>query len=218
MHTRTQIPSKRRYKIPRYRQWMDVCLDICMEKLCQHCDRGAGMLIGPLNAQIGKNVNNKFSSSNSSNRNVEHLTDFTLENSLTCLNTKFQKRKGKLWTYTYTNNAEAQISNILINKKWNNSALNCEAYSSFEGVSSDYQTVTAKIQLSLRRNATRTTTTVLYDWSMLNNRDIGDKYKLTLRNKFDALQEISETLTSNDEYENFANTYLEAAAECTPTK
>ena len=51
---------------------------------------------GDRNAQIVKNVDNKFSLHNSLNRNGEHLTDFTLENRLTCLDTKFQKRKGKL--------------------------------------------------------------------------------------------------------------------------
>ena len=40
----------------------------------------------------------------------------------------------------------------------------------------------------------------------------------TLRNKFDALQEISETLTLNDEYENFINALIEGAAECILTK
>ena len=89
-----------------------------------------------MNAQIGKNVNNKFSLHNSSNRSGEHLTDFTPENRLKCLNTKFQKRKGKLWTYTYANNAKAHVDYILINKKWNNSALN------FEDVSSDRRIVT----------------------------------------------------------------------------
>ena len=34
---------------------------------------------GDMNTQIGKNVNHKFSWHNSSNRNGEHLTDFTLE-------------------------------------------------------------------------------------------------------------------------------------------
>ena len=38
---------------------------------------------------------------------------------------------------------------------------------------------------------------------------------LTQRNKFDALEEKSETPTPNDEYENFVNAHLEAAAECT---
>ena len=42
---------------------------------------------------------------------------------------------------------------------------------------------------------------------------------ITLRNKFDALQEIAETLTLNDKYKNFVNAYIEAAAaECIPTK
>ena len=54
---------------------------------------------GDMNALIGKNVHNKFSLHNLSNRNVEHLTDFPLENGLTCLKTKSQKRKRKLWTY-----------------------------------------------------------------------------------------------------------------------
>ena len=98
-----------------------------------------------------------------------------------------------------------------MNKKWNNSALNCE------GVSSDHRIVMAKIRLNLRRNTARITITVYYDWSMLNNRDIRDKYALTLRNKFDALQK-TETHTPNDEYENFFNAHLEVAAECIPTK
>ena len=65
--------------------------------------------------------------------------------------------------------------------------MNCEAYSSFEGVSSDHRIVTAKIRPSLRKNATRTTTTIHYNWALLNKKDIGDKYVLALRNKFDAL-------------------------------
>ena len=86
------------------------------------------------------------------------------------------------------------------------------------GVSSDYQAVMAKIQPSLQKNATRPTTTIPYDWSLLNNRDIWVKYALTLRNKFVARQETTETNTLNDEYENFVNAHLEAAEECIPTK
>ena len=140
-----------------------------------------------MNAQIGKNGNNKYSLHNTSNRNGKHLTDFIIENRLTCLNTNYQKREGKLWTYTYVNISKAQIDYVLINKKWNNSAISCEAYSSFEGVSSDHQTVTAKIRLSLRKNATRTASTKHYDWALLNNRDIRDKYVIELRNRFETL-------------------------------
>ena len=58
-----------------------------------------------LNAQIGKDENDEFLWHNSSNRNKEYQTDYSLENKLTCPNTKFQKRERKLWTYTYANNA-----------------------------------------------------------------------------------------------------------------
>ena len=53
---------------------------------------------------------------------------------------------------------------------------------------------------------------------MLNNKDIRDKYAIALRNKFDELQEKTETHTPNDEYENFFNTHLQAAADYKPTK
>ena len=40
-----------------------------------------------------------------------------------------------------------------------------------------------------RYNATQITTTIHYDWALLNNKDIRDKYVIALRNKIDALQE-----------------------------
>ena len=50
------------------------------------------LIIGrDMDVQIGKNVNNKFNILDSSNRNGEHLSDFTLENRLTCLN--FRKER-----------------------------------------------------------------------------------------------------------------------------
>ena len=109
---------------------------------------------GDMNTQIGKNGNHKYSLHNSSNRNRQHLTDFTIENRLTCLNTNFQKIERKLWTYTYANNTKAQIDYVFINKKWKNE---------LRGILLFHRIVTAKIRLSLRKNANRTTTTIHYD-------------------------------------------------------
>ena len=171
-----------------------------------------------MNAHIWKNGNNKYSLLNMSNRNGQNLTDFMIENRLACLNTNYQKMEGKLWTYTDANNSKAQIDDVFINKKWKNSAMNCKAYSSFEGVSSDHQIVTAKIRISLRKNDTRTATTKHYDWALLNNRGIRDKYVLELRNRFETLQEKTVKGTPKHGYENFINVHLEAAAKCIPTK
>ena len=75
-----------------------------------------------------------------------------------------------------------------------------------------------KIRRNLRKNDTRTTTTKDYDWTLLNKKDIRDKYTLELRNKYDALQEQTETPSPNEEYENFVIAHLEVAAEFIPTK
>ena len=72
---------------------------------------------GDMNTQIGKNGNNRYSLHNTSNRNEQHLTEFMMENRLTCLNTNYQKREGKLWTYKYVNISKAQIDYVFINKK-----------------------------------------------------------------------------------------------------
>ena len=65
---------------------------------------------------------------------------------------------------------------------------------------------------------TQTATTKHYDWALLDNRYISDKYIVELRNRFETLQEKTEKGTPNDEYENFVNVHLEAAAKCIPTK
>ena len=70
-------------------------------------------------------------------------------------------------------------------KNWLIGALNCETYSSF---------VTARIRLSLCRNATRTIITAHSGRSLLNKRDVSDKDSITLRSKNGALQKISGTL------------------------
>ena len=80
-----------------------------------------------------------------------------------------KKKSMGLHQHKYT---KAQIDYAFISKKWKYSGLNCEAYSYFEGVSSDHPIVTAKIRLSLRRNAARTTTIVHYNRSQLKNRDL----------------------------------------------
>ena len=54
------------------------------------------ILGGDMNAQIGKNRHNKYSLHNTSNRNGQHLTDFMIENILTCLNKKLSKKGGKI--------------------------------------------------------------------------------------------------------------------------
>ena len=96
--------------------------------------------------------------------------------------------------------------------------MNFEVYSSFEGLSSDYRIVSVKICMSRCRNKKQTVKVSQYEWSSLDNNNIGNQYILIGRNKFDTLQETSEQHTSNEKYENLVTTHIEAAAKCIPTK
>ena len=67
-----------------------------LSSLVRSIPKHNGLVIGrDMNAQIGKNGNNKYSLHKTSNRNVQYLTDFMIEKRLTCLNTNYQKR-GKI--------------------------------------------------------------------------------------------------------------------------
>ena len=75
-----------------------------------------------------------------------------------------------------------------------------------------------KIHMSLHRNKKQTVETSQYNWSSLANCDIRNQYTLTVRNKFDTIQETSASHTLNDKYENFVTSHKEAAGECITTK
>ena len=94
--------------------------------------------------------------------------------------------------------------------------MNCDAYSSFQGVSSDHRIVKNTTKPTKTRHTNSDHQTL---WlALLNNRDIRDEYVLELKNRFKTLQEKTEKGTPNDEYENFVNAHLEAAAKCIPAK
>ena len=111
--------------------------------------------------------------------------DFTIENRLNCLNTNFQKGEGNLWIYTYANNTKAQIDYVFIRvllliRGCLLRSPNCHVKNTTEPTKECHP------------NGDHRT--------LLNYRDIRDKYAITLRKKFDDRQEKTETHTPNDEY------------------
>ena len=153
---------------------------------------------GDFNAQLGKLNNSKFSYLTTANRNGNMLHNFINENNLICLNIHFQKKVEQLWTHKALNKTLAQLDYVLINKKWKNSVQNCRAYTSFISVASDHRIVTANIQLSLRANKNKSCRIKPYDWSNLkNNADIRNKFIIEVKNRFEALQNDEETISTN---------------------
>ena len=87
-----------------------------------------------MNAKIGQSEEHKFASHQETNRNGQYLTNVITENGLVCLNTKFQKKQGKLWTHSYPNGTKGQLDYMLVNRKWINNVLNSEAYTALSKV------------------------------------------------------------------------------------
>ena len=178
------------------------------------------IIAGDINAQLGRNQHHKHAFHPETNRNGKHFNHFFTENNLYCLNTRFQKKRGKLWTHTYPTSVKAQPDYISVNKKWINSVQNCEVCNSFEGVSSDHRIVSIKVQLSLRANKKESSIKPLFDWKQLSsNADIRNKFTITLQNRFSQLQnEDNDNINPNNTCNNFMNARKQAAEGCIPLK
>ena len=134
------------------------------------------------------------------------------------LNTKFQKRKGKMWTFIYPNNEKAQLDYILLNKKSKNSAQNCEAYNTFCTVGSDHKIVTAEIKLKLQANKINQQQPK-YNWTKFNeDTDIKEKYTLEVQNRFSILNAEENTQSAESIYQSITRAHEAAAKETIPLK
>ena len=57
------------------------------------------------------------------------IRDTAMETSMEVTNLRFQKRKGKLWTFlSDATHTKAQLDSIMVNKKWKRSVKDTEAY------------------------------------------------------------------------------------------
>ena len=174
---------------------------------------------GDMNAQVGEVHRKGTHFHESTNRNGKLLIELMKECGMVNLMTNYQKRKGKLWTFTYPNGTKAQLDHVLINKKWKNSAMDCEAYNSFYSIRSDHRPISAKIRLSIRANVINKKKTTQHDWSQLRlDDDIKQSYSVEVSNRFNALQNIADNDSSNTIYNNIIEAHSKAAELHVPTK
>ena len=121
-------------------------------------------------------------------------------------------------TITYGNGSKGQIDYILVNRKWSNSVMNSEAYSSFESINSDHRIVTARIRLSVRANKPKRRTNMLC-WSALRTDvEVHSRFAISVKNRFQELcSEVSLDGDSNSSrYSNMVAACKHAAEETIP--
>ena len=173
------------------------------------------LVIGDFNARIGPE-DGRYTYHESTNRNGKYLADMAMEKGLIIANTQFCKKKGKLWTYISPGGSKCQLDYILVRRKWRNSMLNAEAYSTFASVGSDHRMVSARVRLSLRKSKAMAKKKQ-HDWNLFrNDSNLQRQYSIEVHNRFQPLEIEDESAT--ERYERFVTAHKEAASEVIPVK
>ena len=170
------------------------------------------LVMGDFNAHLGEDTA-RYSYHQKANINGEIVNELVKETNLMVTNTHYRKKAGKLWTFiSDMNEAKSQVDYIMVNRKWRNTVKNCEAYSTFSSVGSDHRILTAKLKLSLR--TCKAPTVERFDWTVLRNSTISDRYTVEVTNRFEALHVEGENET--DRYQHFVDANKEVAKEMIP--
>ncbi|XP_061759477.1 uncharacterized protein LOC133554569 [Nerophis ophidion] len=124
-------------------------------------------ILGDFNARLGPE-DAPFRYHDSTNHNGTYLTAFLMEHELLTANTIFRKRTGKRWTFRdRASGTLRQLDYILVRKKWRNSILNAEPYSTFSSVGSDHRVVSMRVRLSLR--VPKPSPKIQYNWKAFSS-------------------------------------------------
>ena len=169
-------------------------------------------ILGDFNARLGPEEA-PVTYHNTTNRNGKHLADLLMEQELLAANTLFQKKVGKRWTFQdRATGMLRQLDYILVRRKWRNSILNAEPYSTFNSVGSDHRVVSMRVRLSLR--VPKPSPRIHHDWKALSaSPDLQARYTVEVRNRFELLGGEEDP---NAMYERFVEANVEATKECVP--
>ena len=131
-------------------------------------------------------------------------------------NTTFQKRKSRLWTFTYPNGGKAQLDYIIARKKWSKSITNVNAYTqTFSTLQSDHRPLIAQVQLKLRSAKQAPAKNPRPNFKLLNgNHELQHQYAIAVKNRFEILAE-TETINC-DNYHHLETACMEAGKSLLP--
>ena len=156
------------------------------------------MIIGDFNAKVGQNVAGescigKFGVGERNDRG-ELLVSFAEKHNLKVMNTFFQKRKGRKWTWKSPNGATKNEIDFILGDK-NNSIKNVTVINKVN-IGSDHRMVgcTAKFNFKTIGNKLVLRKKVCLD-KINENRE---EFQLELRNRFQALDDENDINKKND--------------------
>ena len=151
------------------------------------------------------------------NDNGKRLCDICDMNELVITGTLFpHKDIHKATWISPDRKTKNQIDHTLINKRFRNSVKDTRVYRSAD-IGSDYYLVYKKIQLRLKRHQGQTKFRNKFDTEKLENKDFLKTFSITLRNKYDLLEDETPVEEEGDEinrdFDIMKKAYTDAAEE-----
>ena len=182
------------------------------------------IIMGDLNAKVG-NDNTDFPRTignegcGTMNNNGERLLEMCESYGFVIGGTLFKHKEiHKLTWFSPNGRDKNQIDHFMINGTWRRSLHNVVVRRGAD-VGSDHQLVVATVQLKLHRIGKKEIARFNFDTEKLKTPHIRNNFKLTLKNKFEALSELEDhTQPGTDEVElkwnRVKKAYLSTAEEC----
>ena len=160
--------------------------------------RDITILMGDINAKIGSN-NRGYErimgqhGLGEMNENGERFAELCANNNLVIGGSVFPHRRVHKATWVSPDlSTENQIDHVCVTKKFRRSLLDVRARRGAD-VASDHHLLVAKVQLKLRRNWTgEKNQRKKFNTALLRDPAAAEKFKIELKNKFHALQELDE--------------------------
>lgn len=175
------------------------------------------VVVGDLNAHIGVDEGFKLSYHQHHNENGGLLHTLISEENLIILNTKFQRKKNKLWTFSSDGNNPQSLDFIITRKKWANSVKNIEAFTFFESLGSDHRVVVASLKMSFRVEKLHKSKANV-DWTKLKNNDIALKFESRVKELLEHGNKDKDEEDPTIKYQRFVDANAIAAKEILPKR
>ncbi|XP_012943709.1 uncharacterized protein LOC101861615 [Aplysia californica] len=185
------------------------------------------VVMGDLNAKVGEDNTNYERTmgqhgTGTRNENGERLVDFCALNNLVIGGTLFPHRTIHKLTWNYPNGRDKnQIDHLVIGGMWRRSLQDVKVRRGAD-VGSDHHLVTARIKLKLKKTFTREATRTRFNVHTLNDGNVRSAFRLELKNRFQALQDLEETTPNTDEvntqWKHIVEAYTENSKTCLGVK
>ena len=155
------------------------------------------IITGDMNAEVGNNSENYEDimgghGAGMRNENGVRLCDFCAMNRLIITGTIFPRKEIHKLTWVSSDGSNRnQIDHTLINRKFRSSVRDTRVYRGAD-VASDHYLVKTTIKLKLKTAPKDNRLRTKYDTDKLNDMDIRRRYCLTLRNRYQVLEDEGE--------------------------